>query len=318
VTVPFFLDPQANDPQTHEQLFVCALIGNERVANDVAQQLRDARYSLILSRNQSDFLTAVQRNRQKIDCLMLYDDVMLPNIIEWLHEHATLLPTVIVHPPLNFAITPRAAPETLSAAELELTYLYHTAEVRLLATELEKLKPTIDGAIAEFLKLFVAPPDVISSDDPQEVSGDLTTMQNFVLLQQRRLADKLKERLGYLGVYYKRNPSNFLRAMPAEEAEGFLNELKASYQDVILGYFNDDDRINQKIDAFVDLAFFADLSVAKVVEIHMDLIGDFSKQLKLEGRSEEILTDYRLTLIDTLAHLCEMYRRSIPRELPDS
>jgi circadian clock protein KaiA len=24
--------------------------------------------------------------------------------------------------------------------------------------------------------------------------------------------------------------------------------------------------------------------------------------------------DYRLTLIDTIAHLCEMYRRSIPRE----
>ena len=42
---------------------------------------------------------------------------------------------------------------------------------------------------------------------------------------------------------------------------------------------------------------------------------EFSKQLKLEGRSEEILLDYRLTLIDIIAHLCEMYRRSIPREM---
>jgi circadian clock protein KaiA len=46
----------------------------------------------------------------------------------------------------------------------------------------------------------------------------------------------------------------------------------------------------------------------------MELMDEFSKQLKLEGRNDDILQDYRLTLIDTIAHLCEMYRRSIPRE----
>ena len=46
----------------------------------------------------------------------------------------------------------------------------------------------------------------------------------------------------------------------------------------------------------------------------MQLMDGFAKQLKLEGRSEEILLDYRLTLIDVIAHLCEMYRRSIPRQ----
>lgn len=40
----------------------------------------------------------------------------------------------------------------------------------------------------------------------------------------------------------------------------------------------------------------------------------FSKQLQLEGRNDDILSDYRLTLIDVIAHLCEMYRRSVPRE----
>jgi len=49
----------------------------------------------------------------------------------------------------------------------------------------------------------------------------------------------------------------------------------------------------------------------------MDLMETFAKQLKLESRSEEILLDYRLTLIDVIAHLCEMYRRSIPRERPE-
>ncbi len=76
----------------------------------------------------------------------------------------------------------------------------------------------------------------------------------------------------------------------------------------------DDPHLNEKIDSFVNLAFFTDVPVAQIVEIHMELIDGFSKQLKLEGRSDDILQDYRLTLIDTIAHLCEMYRRSIPRE----
>lgn len=61
-------------------------------------------------------------------------------------------------------------------------------------------------------------------------------------------------------------------------------------------------------------SFFADVDVAQIVEIHMELMDDISKQLRLEGRSDEVLMDYRLTLIDTIAHLCEMYRRSVPRE----
>ena len=62
-------------------------------------------------------------------------------------------------------------------------------------------------------------------------------------------------------------------------------------------------------------AFFRDLAVSEIVKIHMELMEKFSNQLKLEGRSEDILLDYRLTLIDIIAHLCEMYRRSVPREM---
>jgi circadian clock protein KaiA len=64
----------------------------------------------------------------------------------------------------------------------------------------------------------------------------------------------------------------------------------------------------------VTLVFFADMSVSEVVEIHMDLMDDFANRLKIEGWSEDILLDYRLTLIDVIAHLCEIYRRSIPAE----
>lgn len=66
-----------------------------------------------------------------------------------------------------------------------------------------------------------------------------------------------------------------------------------------------------KIDKFINAVFCANIPVPQIIEIHMELIDEFSKQLKLEGRSDETLLDYRLTLIDILAHLCELYRRSL-------
>jgi circadian clock protein KaiA len=196
--------------------------------------------------------------------------------------------------------------------EAELVFIYHSAEVRLPLDRVEQIKEYVDRAIAEFLNL--SPSCLLPNDTSKvDVTRDLS-IQNFLMLQQRRLTDKLKERLGYLGIYYKRNPKNFLRHLPLDERRAFITELKKDYREIVLTYFTDDLDLNQKIDNFVNTAFFADISVAQIVETHMELMDEFSKQLKLEGRSEEVLLDYRLTLIDTLAHLCEMYRRSIPRE----
>lgn len=133
-------------------------------------------------------------------------------------------------------------------------------------------------------------------------------------MQQQRLADKLNERLGYLGVYYKRDSRLFLRNLSQEDRKEYLDRLKKIYRSIILEYFLEkNEGLNQKIDEFVNLSFFADLSVSQVLEIHMELMDDFAKQLRLEGRNDEILIDYRITLIDMIAHLCELYRRSIPR-----
>jgi len=169
---------------------------------------------------------------------------------------------------------------------------------------------SIDRAIAQFLKLSTPVP----VDDQSANVGATAqlTAQSLLQRQQRRLAEKLRERLGYLGVYYKRNSQNFLRNLSPAEKLKFLEQLKLSYRQIVLSYFSEDNAVNNQIDEFVNLAFFADVPVTQVVEIHMELMDEFAKQLKLEGRSEEILLDYRLTLIDAIAHLCEMYRRSIP------
>ncbi|MEM7761167.1 MAG: hypothetical protein AAF298_24010, partial [Cyanobacteria bacterium P01_A01_bin.40] len=49
----------------------------------------------------------------------------------------------------------------------------------------------------------------------------------------------------------------------------------------------------------------------KVVEIHMGLIDDLERELKFKGLHTEHLSDFRLTLIDVIAHLGEMYRNVI-------
>ena len=36
----------------------------------------------------------------------------------------------------------------------------------------------------------------------------------------------------------------------------------------------------------------------------------------LKGQKNDFLQDYRLALLDVMAHLCEMYRRSIPPDVP--
>jgi circadian clock protein KaiA len=95
-----------------------------------------------------------------------------------------------------------------------------------------------------------------------------------------------------------------------------LASLQRTYRDLLLSYFKDPAAANQALESFVNTAFFSDLPVTKAVEIHMDLIDSFSTQLKLEGHKSDFLQDYRLALLDVMAHLCEMYRRSIPADVP--
>ncbi|MFN3927004.1 MAG: circadian clock protein KaiA [Pseudanabaenaceae cyanobacterium] len=129
-----------------------------------------------------------------------------------------------------------------------------------------------------------------------------------------QLQDKLQARLGYLGVFYKRSPDYFLRNLPPKEKDEQIRLLTEIYRSIVLEYFQNNSRVNQKIDEFANLAFLGDVSMSQILEIHMNLMDEFSKQLKIERRSDDILVDYRITLIDVLAHLCEIYRRSIAKE----
>jgi circadian clock protein KaiA len=248
----------------------------------------------------------------------------LPSIISGLSplfqsliKSGTLLPLVILTEAPALEVASESLDLISTADEDSLPpprlYHYHPAEVLLPVGKITSINQFIDQAIVQFLQL--SPLTRLAGLSITIPQADSAHGRRFLVQQQQRLADKLKERLGYLGVYYKRDAKQFLRHLPPQEARELWDTLRLLYRDIVLNYFENSSHLNSLIDEFVNLTFFADIPVTNIVEMHMELMDEFSKQLKMEGRSEDILLDYRLTLIDTIAHLCEMYRRSIPREI---
>lgn len=283
-----------SSPISHSPLAIYACVETPSLAESLKEYLVSERYTPAWLQSSPSLHESIASLQDRIDCLILERCPALLAAIEALYARGILLPVVLLE-------------SDISSVE---RYTYHTAEVCHSASALDRLPNAIDRAIAQFLTL--APPR--ESPPPSLVALPESTLTNSLLLQQRRLSEKLKERLGYLGLYYNRNPQDFWPNLSGDEQKAMFKAMSKEYREILLGYFSDSLDINETIDRFVTQAFFADLSVSQVLEVHMELIDEFSHQLKIEGRSEEILLDYRLTLIDVIAHLCEMYRRSIPRE----
>lgn len=308
-------DTSAPFAPPNPQLSICVYAKTEGLCQSLDSLLNGDRYRYQQCKTQKDFLDFVESYKESIDCLILQNSESELEVLDLLYDRGVLLPIVIIEPThshnTNLDIEPSSA-KLRQATPEAAHYLYHTGEVWLLGTQIEQISTAIERAIAKFLKL--APTSNLpSSSDPHEPTKE-QSKQNFLLLQQRRLADKLQERLGYLGIYYKRNSQDFFRNLSPQSKKILLKELTDDYREIFLNYFTPNYPLNPVLDQFVNRAFFADLSVSQILETHMELIDEFAQQLKLEGRSEEILLDYRLVLIDIIAHLCEMYRRSIPRE----
>ncbi|HAC62282.1 MAG TPA: circadian clock protein KaiA [Cyanothece sp. UBA12306] len=288
------------------RLSLCLYLNDGTIAQNLAEILAKKPYDLKKIDSAAELFDFVHSHREAIDCLIIFRDQTISPLFNQFYEQGIFVPVVIIDPEWEESPT--------NSAEREVpNCLYHSAEVKQETLSLEKIESAIEQAIAKFLHLSPSCPLSNKSVASPEIATP-EKQSSFLLLQQRRLGEKLKERLGYLGVYYKRNPKDFYRNLSREEKKELIEHLSTKYREIILNYFGDDTNINNLIDQFVNQAFFADVSVSKVLEIHMELIDEFSQQLKIEGRSEEILLDYRLTIIDILAHLGEMYRRSIPRE----
>ncbi|AFZ33973.1 KaiA family protein [Stanieria cyanosphaera PCC 7437] len=304
--------PDSSKYSASERLFLCLFPSNRQLASSLSDFLSRDRYKLKLIELASDLQEFIEQHKEQIDCLIFIKDSSFEPILTQLVQQGILLPIVIID---STKIANHNEHDSFVSSFSEgfnclKNKIYHNAEVCLANNQVEQIASVINIAITKFLNLA---PNCILEKSASETQ--LTqNYQSFLLLQQRRLAEKLKERLGYLGIYYKRNSQDFYRNLSQAKKQELFRQLSSEYRQIILSYFNEEQDINKLIDQFVNQAFFADLSVSQILEMHMELMDEFAQQLKLEGRNEEILLDYRLALIDIIAHLCEMYRRSIPRE----
>ncbi len=292
-------------------LSICIFVPSESIADSVMSSLQSDRYAVTRVDSVEELLQYVSQEREQLDCLIVQVDMDLTLLVDQFRQQGISLPIVILDPQIKSS-QPTQSETSASTQSFSDSpnYIYHSSEVRMGVNQLNQISGYVDKAISQFITQAVT---TRLTDDSLDVDAP-TELTNFIMRQQKRLADKLHERLGYLGVYYKRSSQNFLRNLPPAERQELLEQLKLKYRQIVLSYFSGDPALNNKIDEYVNIAFFADVPVTRIVEIHMELMDNFSKQLKLEGRSEDVLLDYRLTLIDMVAHLCEMYRRSIPRE----
>ncbi len=302
------------------QFLVGVYVPTEPLAETLHQMLAQQSFVVSWSQSELDFTNWVVSNRHRIDCLIVQSSEDSMRTLRELRSRDILLPALMVRQASSPAAIASGEWPTLAQADTHrnghengiepLDTGYHEALTDVDVNDINGLDDAIHQAVDRYLQL---PTEIREYEARQQKGAD---QRLFLLsLQQQRLREKLRERLGYAGVYYKRNRQNFFRNMSSAEKQEFTDKLHQDYRRIILSYFSDDDEINQKIDDFVNVAFFADVSVPNIVELHMELIEDFSQQLKLEGRNEEVLVDYRLTLIDAIAHLCEMYRRSIPQDI---
>jgi circadian clock protein KaiA len=282
-------------------LQICCLLSGSQDPNwheQIHELLPVDRYSVTIITSLEALGELFQRQGNSQDCLVVCDD--RDEIWHRIANLNLLLPMVMVANKQGESAQKYDDPDP---------HTMQTAVLGIASDRLSDLPDVIDLAISTFIQL--SPPEQWQSYLNKTESKAFLSLT----VQQRRLSEKLKERLGYLGVYYKRDPKQFFRRLPSDDKELLIDRLKDVYRTIVLEYFKDgNSNLNQQIDEFVNLAFFSDISITQVLEIHMTLMDEFSQKLKLEGRSDEVLLDYRITLIDIIAHLCELYRRSIPRE----
>jgi len=142
-----------------------------------------------------------------------------------------------------------------------------------------------------------------------------TTARLYYLLNwlPENLNENFIDKYFYVLACQQQKPQQVFQQMTQVDKRVLLQQIKSDYRQILIDYFTTDKTLKEKIDKFINTVFCANIPVPQIIEIHMELIEEFSKQLKLEGRSDETLLDYRLTLIDVLAHLCEAYRCAISK-----
>ena len=300
------LGKSSSSDATPTKLQICFFYAQQQLLDLTHKLLSNSSYELTSFDKIEGFTDFVIDNCEQIDCLILSCHAQLDVVARKLQKAKIFLPAVILSPAKSIDLATEKDELAASLANIEDDSVYHRAEIKLYFTQVKEITDYISLAINRFISLAA------NEQGINNVAELESAPEQILISQQRRLTEKLKERLSYLGFFCKRNPEYFWSNLSLSQQRELTTKITQRYRQILLLYFDRNSEINKLIDDFVDRAFFADISTSQILEIHMKLIDDFSYQLQIEGRSNDILLDYRLPLIDIISHLCEMYRRSIP------
>ena len=176
----------------------------------------------------------LSRQREAVDAVVIEQCLLDDKTREALSSEGLLFPAVVV-------------------GELMGRVDYHPEEVHLPGDQLEQLGYNVDASISRFLRQ--GQKDARPEDGAEQ--NAIPAMEGSAW----KLSSRLQERLGYLGVFYKRDPSRFLANLPPDEQRDLVQSLQRTYRDLLISYFRDPAAANQALESFVNTAFFGDLPI---------------------------------------------------------
>ena len=289
-------------PETNK-LRICLFSTKQQLSNLVVQLLDGDRYDLECFDSKLDFSDFIGSNREAIDCIIIIQDPEVEALLKHLWQSEILLPAIILQLEQPQETLLEIDSSNGSLVHLAKNNIYHPAEIYLYSTQLAEINLYVDLAISKFVNFAPISQvcDCTATHQSSQIHQHIAT--------QHRLTQKIKDRLSHSENCDRRNPQFFYKNLSESKQKELRQKLTSNYRNILIDYFDDRCQIEKSIDEFVAQAFFNNISTSQIIEIHMDLIDNFAHQLKIEGRSDDILIDYRLPLIDIMAHLCEMYRR---------
>ena len=253
-------------------LTIVSLLRDPGLAEACAVWLRGGPYRVEAIDPFADPVAVLERSPEAFDAVLIEQGILAAENRQALIERGLLLPTVVIG-------------EVTGRVEL------HDAEVHLPADQLEQLSYSLDAAVSRFLRRGLPSSATLKAGDSEPAPSEPGGRHPSDSADRWKLTNRLQGRLGYLGVYYKRDPSRFLRNLPSGDRDELLHSLTRTYRDLLLSYFRDPAIANQALESFVNTAFFSDLPITSAVEIHMNLIERFAKQLQLEGHKNDFLQE---------------------------
>ena len=184
-------------------LTIALLLRSSELVDACRQWLPGNRYEpLVVDLSIEDGLVGVlERRQEEIDAVVVEQSLLDAQIRDRLTSAGLLFPAVVV-------------------GEVKGHVDYHPEELHLPGDQLEQLGYNVDAAISRYLRQGRA-------DGRQDESGSREVW---------KLSSRLQERLGYLGVFYKRDPSRFLGSLSADERPN-LQSLQRTYRDLLISYF---------------------------------------------------------------------------------